>query len=250
MSADDAGTPDGNPVNGAGEEEGDGEDSDDDLSRRIKAEAADLNTDTALAKEDWSADTSPEAVAARVKVLESKMAGAVLGGDDDGSDDDINSPYAQLQAWIEERKDGEEGKDPKIFAVQIYKKATDLGIEKKHKTVLSVVQSLFTENIVTEIPLYAMLLTKLVTSEKHQKCLLGGIERKIGLGYPELIPSTPKILMVLYQDDLIEEEVVTQWGTHVSKKYTDRETSKRVRKASEPFLKWLEEADDDEDDDE
>jgi translation initiation factor 5 len=52
--------------------------------------------------------------------------------------------------------------------------------------------------------------------------------------------------MALYQVDVIEEEVVTQWGTHVSKKYVDKDTSKRVRKASEPFLKWLEEAEDSE----
>jgi len=88
----------------------------------------------------------------------------------------------------------------------------------------------------------------MVTSEKHQKALLGGIERLVGITYPELIPSVPKILMTLYQADLLEEDVIAQWGTHVSKKYVDKDTSKRVRKASEPFLKWLEEADDDEDD--
>lgn len=86
----------------------------------------------------------------------------------------------------------------------------------------------------------------MVTSEKHQKALLGGIERLVGLTHPELIPSVPKVLMALYQVDVLEEDVVTQWGTHVSKKYVDKETSKKVRKASEPFLKWLEDADDDE----
>jgi translation initiation factor 5 len=86
----------------------------------------------------------------------------------------------------------------------------------------------------------------MVTSEKHQKALLGGIERLVGLAHPELIPSVPKILMALYQIDVLEEDVVTQWGTHVSRKYVDKETSKKVRKASEPFLKWLEDADDDE----
>lgn len=90
----------------------------------------------------------------------------------------------------------------------------------------------------------------MVTSEKHQKALLGGIERLTGLDYPDLIPSVPKILMALYQVDVLEEEVVMQWGTHVSKKYVDKDTSKKVRKASEPFLKWLEEADDDESEDE
>jgi translation initiation factor 5 len=77
----------------------------------------------------------------------------------------------------------------------------------------------------------------MVTSPKHQKALLGGIERLVGIQHPELIPAVPKILMALYQSDLLQEEVVTQWGTHVSKKYVDKETSKRVRKASEPFLK-------------
>lgn len=79
----------------------------------------------------------------------------------------------------------------------------------------------------------------MVTSEKHQKALLGGIERLVGITYPELlgVAGVPKILMQLYQQDLLDEEVVTQWGTHVSKKYVDKETSKKVRKASEPFLK-------------
>lgn len=76
-----------------------------------------------------------------------------------------------------------------------------------------------------------------MTSEKHQKALLGGVERLVGISHPDLIPSVPKILMALYQADLIEEDVVTQWGTHVSKKYVDKEVSKKVRKASEPFLK-------------
>ena len=88
----------------------------------------------------------------------------------------------------------------------------------------------------------------MTTSEKHQKSLLGGIERFVGVSHPDLIPSIPKILMAFYQADALEEEVLKQWGTHVSKKYVDKETSKKVRKASEPFLKviglayfWLEE---------
>ena len=77
----------------------------------------------------------------------------------------------------------------------------------------------------------------MVTSEKHQKSLLGGIERLVGIEHPDLVPAVPKILMQFYQVDVIEEEVVKQWGTHVSKKYVDKDTSKKVRKASEPFLK-------------
>lgn len=232
------------PENGDEEASPDGAESDDELTKKIKAEAKELNTDTALAKEDWSADTSPEAVKQRIKALEGAMAGVVLGGDDEGSDEDANSPYAVLGRWIEENRDTD---DPKAFAVSIFKKAEELGIDKKHKTIVVLVQALFTTDVLAEIKNYSPLFVKMVTSEKHQKSLLGGIERLVGLTYPSLLPAVPKILMALYQDDVLDEEVVTQWGTHVSKKYVDKETSKTVRKASEPFLKWLEEADDDDD---
>ena len=77
----------------------------------------------------------------------------------------------------------------------------------------------------------------MVTSEKHQKSLLGGLERLVGVTYPDLTASVPKILMAFYQADILDEEIIKQWGTHVSKKYVDRDVSKKVRKASEPFLK-------------
>lgn len=66
---------------------------------------------------------------------------------------------------------------------------------------------------------------------------MGGVEALVGVDYPELIPTIPKILMEFYQADILDEEFIKSWGTHVSKKYVDRDTSKKVRKASEPFLK-------------
>ena len=244
----DSSPPDGHVSPENGEEEDAG--SDDELTKRIKAEAAELNAEAEIAKDDWSADTSPEAVKARMKAVEATMANvslAAAGGDDD-SDEDADSPFAQLGHWIRENRDAS--------VVEIYKKAEELGIAKKHNTLTVVAQTLFTEEVVTEIPKYAPLFAKvclslastririlnmctmqMVTSEKHQKSLLGGIERLVGVEHPDLIPAIPKILMAFYQADVLEEEVVTQWGTHVSKKYVDRDTSKKVRKASEPFLK-------------
>jgi translation initiation factor 5 len=93
------------------------------------------------------------------------------------------------------------------------------------------------------------------TSEKHQKALLGGIERFIGFrgkDNPEFFDQTSKVLLVLYNEDLLTEDIILKWGTKASKKYVDIQTSKKVRKSAETFLKWLEEAesDDDEEDEE
>lgn len=92
----------------------------------------------------------------------------------------------------------------------------------------------------------------MVTSEKHEKALLGGVERFIGLRgkeNPDIYNQTSKILMVLYNEEIISEEVITKWGTRASKKYIDLPTSKKVRKSAEQFLTWLAEAESDEDSD-
>jgi translation initiation factor 5 len=76
---------------------------------------------------------------------------------------------------------------------------------------------------------------------------LGGVEKLVGELYPDALPSVPKILMAFYQVDVLDDEVVQYWGTHASKKYVDKDVSKKVRRSSAPFLKWLEEAEEDED---
>lgn len=56
--------------------------------------------------------------------------------------------------------------------------------------------------------------------------------------------------MLYYNEDLITEEVVTKWGSKMSKKYVDSATSRKVRKAAEPFLNWLAEAESEEEEEE
>ncbi|KAN0125981.1 Domain found in IF2B/IF5 domain containing protein [Russula decolorans] len=226
---------------GAGEnDDADNAGSDDEMTKRIKAEALELNPESQLADEGWSADTSVDAVKTRIGGVTAGIASLGLaGGGEDESDEDADSPYTQLGHWVKENVG--------VNVVELFKKVHELGIEKKHKAVQVLAQTLFTSDILTEIPGYVPIFQKMVTSEKHQKSMLGGIERLAGVDHPELIPVIPKILMEFYQADVLEEDVVTSWGTHVSKKYVDKETSKKVRKASEPFLKWLEEAEDDDD---
>ena len=89
----------------------------------------------------------------------------------------------------------------------------------------------------------------MITSERHEKAFLGGTERFIGNSHPALIPQVPKILLALYQEDLVSEAVLKNWGSKASRKYVDLATSKKVRKAAEPFLEWLENAESDEEED-
>ena len=79
---------------------------------------------------------------------------------------------------------------------------------------------------------------------------MGGLERFLGMEKPELIPALPKILMSVYEHDIVNENVILAWGSKVSKKYVAKDISKKVRRAAKPFIKWLQEADEESDDDE
>ena len=71
---------------------------------------------------------------------------------------------------------------------------------------------------------------------------MGGTERFIGSAHPDLVPQVSKVLLAFYQEDLVSEAVLKNWGSKASKKYVDLATSKKVRKSAEPFLEWLENA--------
>ena len=96
------------------------------------------------------------------RLSEDGGAGEKEGGDDD-SDEDADSPFAQLGHWIEENRD-------EANAVVVYKKAEELGIAKKHNALTVIGQTLFTENVVAEIEKYAPLFAK-VRGTSHRSAL-------------------------------------------------------------------------------
>ncbi|KAB8349697.1 hypothetical protein FH972_023712 [Carpinus fangiana] len=250
-----AGSDDGSPDNGSnnsdnGEENGEVEldaGSDDELTRRINAEAKDLADNEEEVK--WTIDVSEEATKARAKQLPDDLKKQLALDDDEEGGEGDDNPYSQLGAWVESQAK-EKGDIAKLDDVEIYKKAAELGIEKKHRTLTVLAQTLFDENIVKQITPRAAMLKKMITSDRHEKALLGGTERLIGMTHPDLIPALPKILMQYYENDLASEETLTAWGSKASKKYVDISISRKVRKAAVPFITWLETAESDDDDSE
>jgi len=230
--------------------------SDDEMTRRIKTDAQEIDAAPVEVKDDeWTVDMSAEAVKARQQQLPDDLKQKlVLGGDDDEDEGEAggNSHYDQLGSWIISEAEASGGV-ANVDDVDIYLKAKELGIETKHRTLLVLVQTIFDDDIVKQIPKRAGMLKNMVNGEKHEKALLGGVERFIGIRgkeNPDIYSQTSKILMVLYNQDLLGEEVITKWGTKASKKYIDLPTSKRVRKSAETFLTWLAEAESDDEESE
>ncbi|KAK2762571.1 hypothetical protein FQN54_000744 [Arachnomyces sp. PD_36] len=230
--------------------------SDDELTRRINAEAKGIDHNSDVEDHEWAVDVSEAAVRARAMELPDDLKRTLVleDQDEDGEGENGGSnAYDQLGSWIissaEQNSEGISG----VSDVEIYMKAKELGIESKHKTLAVLAQTIFDDKIAKQIPNRAGMLKKMITSERHQKALLGGTERFVGKEQPKLINQVPAILLAYYQEDLVSEEILKSWGSKASKKYVDIATSKKVRKAAEKFLEWLETAesdDDDEDDDE
>ncbi|RYP02775.1 hypothetical protein DL764_005605 [Monosporascus ibericus] len=232
--------------------------SDDEFTRKITADAQVIDAPTEVKDDEWAVDMSEKAVKARQNQLPNEFRQKlVLGGAEDEDEDAEgggSTAYDALGDWVQEEAT-KAGSIDKVDGIQVYIKAKELGIETKHRTVLVLAQTLFNENVITQIPKRAGIFKQLITSERHEKALLGGIERLLaakGKKHPELMTTDKivKILHQLYDKDLVSEEVVTKWGTKASKKYVDISTSKKIRRGAEPFLKWLEEAEEDDSDEE
>ncbi|KAK7742133.1 eukaryotic translation initiation factor 5 [Cytospora paraplurivora] len=236
-----------------GDANGDIASDDDAFTRKIKTEAQTLKDQAIEVKDDdWAVDMSEEAIRARQQNLPGEFKQKlVLNGDDEDEDGEGggNTVYDQLGDWIQEQAT-EKGSIDKVEDVDIYIKAKELGIEGKHRTVLVLVLTLFDDQILTQIPKRASMLKKIIgESERHEKTLLGGTERFIGdriKAQPEVVNKIVKILQLYYHHDLASEEIIQKWGGKASKKYVDVSTSRKIRKAAEPFLKWLEEAESEE----
>lgn len=213
--------------------------SDDEFTQKIQNDAK--NIEDAEPKEiQWSVDTSEAAVRARANVLAGDLKHNLIIDDDDEGDDTVNV-YNDMGTWVLDRAK-EEGGVNKVDNAEIFLHAKELGIEKKHKTLTVLAQTVFDDGIVKQMPSRAVMLKKMITSERHEKAFLGGIERFVGKEKPNLIPQVSAILLTAYQNDLVSEEVAKAWGSKASKKYVDLSTSKKVRKSAEKFLQWLEEA--------
>lgn len=203
---------------------GAGDDDDDELARQINAAASELEK-IEVKDDDWAVDMSEEAIRQRAKELQvgpGGMSKEISKLDDYGE-------------WIVAQEE-------LPTDVELYKKAAELDILQEPKIAAVLAQTLFDEDIVDEIGGHSAFFNKIFISSEYEKNFLGGIERFLGLQHKDLISSLPKILVQLYNHDIISEEEIIRFGTKSSKKFVPRDISKKVRRAAKPFITWLENA--------
>lgn len=186
----------------------------------------------------WSADVSEEAVKKRMKELTSGVKGLAMDDDLEKSEHQrVNILHNFIQDKVDKTSSSLDIGDEKA----IHTEAERLEIVNKAPIVLC--ELLFDEKVLTQVKTHKRLFLRFTSeNQKAQKYLLGGVEKTIEVHKDSLLPKVPRIMKTLYDEDILDEEVILEWGKKVSKKYVSKELSEQIHKKAEPFLTWLKEA--------
>nr|XP_040563491.1 LOW QUALITY PROTEIN: eukaryotic translation initiation factor 5-like [Lepeophtheirus salmonis] len=200
------------------------------------------NDDDDWGDEDWGEDTSEEAQRARLLELTRGVKGLAVDADTDKSEvERINIFHDFVKKRVDSNTLSTSDKD-------IFLEAERLEITNKAPIVLC--ELVLVDNVLPQIKKCKKLFLRFThDNQKAQKYLLGGIEKTIEVMKDALLPKTAHILKAFYDEDILDEEVILEWGKKVSKKYVSKELSGLIHKKAEPFLNWLREAEEESDDD-
>jgi len=192
---------------------------------------------------EWFTDVSEKAVEERMKDLSLGVKGLAMDNDMEKTEKekmDIFHKYVNAKKEI--------GKLSQTDEKEILVEAERLEIVNKATIVLCEVM-LDGDKVVPQITEYKRLFLRFTHgNQKAQKYLIGGIECLIAAREKLLLPKATAIFKAFYDHDIIDEEMILEWGKKVSKKYVSKELSEKIHEKLKPFLTWLKEAEEEESD--
>ncbi|CEG48285.1 eukaryotic translation initiation factor 5 [Plasmopara halstedii] len=212
----------------------------------------------------WHTDLSAEAVAARAAEAESIEAAATaameavaaeevvatldnLHVDDENA---LDSTISNLKRFLSENHSTSE-----IFD-ELCRQQTYSALPVTDRLVIFF-RSAFTDQMLVDNQAvkYAPVLEKIIDGQHSQYQLLALVEHFCAVKHPKLLNSYPILLKILYDEDLLEEDCLVSWATNgVRKEYahwevTD-ELAAKLKNLLQPFIEWLENAEEEESEDE
>ncbi|VVC34865.1 W2 domain,Armadillo-type fold,Translation initiation factor IF2/IF5,Translation initiation factor [Cinara cedri] len=185
----------------------------------------------------WAVDVSEEAVRARMQDLTDGAKGLTIDEDTDKTEKErMDIFYNKVQ---KARDSGS------IIARELLAEAERL--EVKSKATLVLAELLFDEKIHLQLKKHRVLFLRFChEDQKAQRYLLGGIEQVIGLHKNSLLPKVAAILKLFYDADILEESILLDWASKISKKYVSKELSQEIHNHANQFITWLREAEEEE----
>jgi len=114
---------------------------------------------------------------------------------------------------------------------------------KDTKAVMALAELLLPGDIMAQVKAFhKLLLLFTYENSKSQRYLLGAVEKIIELNRDALLPKTAHVMKLLYDTDVVDEEVFLDWGKKPSKKYVSKELSTEIQEKAKVFIEWLKNA--------
>jgi len=188
------------------------------------------------ADDEWSEDTSAEAVKNRQLTLGEGIKGLVV------NDDLEKTEKERFDIFFKFVKNKINADKNHLNDKEIFAEAERLDI--KDRAPLALAELLLNHELLSQIPKHRTLFLRfLVENTKAQKQFMGAFELIVGNDMEKLLVKVPHILKAFYDGDYVEEEVILEWGNKVSKKYVSKDISQKIHDKAKPFLDWLKTAD-------
>jgi len=189
--------------------------------------------------QDWGEDVSEDAVRKRMEALSGGLGGLVIDNDLEKSEVERINIFHKFVVNKKNAGPIHQGSAAK----EVVAEADRLEIRNKAPIVLC--ELLFDDKMFKEKQLekYSKLFLRFThENPKAQKYLLGGLEKTIETKEAALLNKVPHIFKIMFEEDVLEEEVILEWSKKISKKYVSKETAQKIHDKAAPFIKWLKEA--------
>jgi len=193
----------------------------------------------------WSTEVSEEAVRARMQDLSEGAKNITISEDTEKTEKQRMDIFYE---YVKKRRDAGDLDNIQVHK-EVHNEAKRLEVTQKAPLILA--ELLFSANLVNDIKKHRGLLLRFThEDEKAQKYLLGGVEQVIALHAAKLMDKVAIILKLFYDTDLLDEKIILDWASKVSKKYVSKDVATQIHDKAAPFIKWLKEAEEESEDSE
>ncbi|CAG9583430.1 unnamed protein product [Danaus chrysippus] len=202
-------------------------------SKKEKKKAEDDDDDG-----NWTVDVSEEAVRARMQDLTEGAKSMTLSED---SEKNEKQRMDLFYAFLKQRADAGDVEGNRAISDILHEVDR---LDVKSKALLVAFEVLVGANtLAADVKKHRMLLIRLARADA--KAPRAALHALTALAHtsPALLQRVPAVLKLLYDLDIVEEKTILEWAAKPSKKYAPRETVADVVRRAQPFIDWLQQAD-------
>ncbi|CAH2090606.1 unnamed protein product [Euphydryas editha] len=191
---------------------------------------------------NWTVDVSEEAVRARMQDLTEGAKSMTLSED---SEKNEKQRMDLFYSFLKQRSDAGDVEGARAITDILHEAER---LEVKSKALLVAFEVLVGANtLAADVKRHRVLLLRLARADPRAPRAALHALTALAATSPALLPRVPAVLKLLYDLDIVEEKTVLEWASKPSRKFAPKEVVADVLRRAQPFLDWLQQADEEDD---